>query len=150
MTGRPTIWGAGEILTTFFGNADLAKDPPPALHLALIRSIAPTPYMSGAELDEPEATDYARVEITNDTFNWANDSQPHLVSNLVVARFVPAVTDWGECRYWALCNASVDGFNYLVGELESPILVEAGDTAEVSEGDLCISLGPFFMGEDTE
>ena len=54
MAGRLTIWGAGELLTTFFGNLDAAKDPPSAFYLALVRLIAPTPYMSGAELDEPD------------------------------------------------------------------------------------------------
>jgi hypothetical protein len=145
MAGRLTIWGASEVLTCFFGNTQAAQLPPGSFWLALIRQIAPTPYMSGAEIDEPDAADYARVEIPNDGFNWANLSSPQLMSNLLDVSFVTAATDWGECRFWALCNADVDGFNYLVGDLEVPILVEAGDVVTVSEGDLGVSLGPFFM-----
>ena len=51
MAGRLTIWGAGELLTTYFANAP--AEAPGFFWLALIREIAPTPYISGAELDEP-------------------------------------------------------------------------------------------------
>jgi hypothetical protein len=150
MSGRLTLWGAGELLTTFFGNGASGKLPPGSFYLALIRQVAPTPFMSAAEIDEPDAADYARTEIANDTDSWANASSPQLVSNLLVAQFAEAVTDWGECRYWALCNAPVEGFNYLVGELETPLLVSAGDTVEVAEGDLGVSLGPFFTAEEDD
>jgi len=150
MSGRLTIWGAGELLTAFFGNGDQGREAPGSFYLALVRLVAPTPYMSGAEIDEPAAADYARVEIENDTYNWANASTPQQISNLLTATFATAVTDWGECRYWALCNAQVDGFNYLVGELEIPLLVEAGDTVEVAEGDLGVSLGPFFSADEED
>jgi hypothetical protein len=106
--------------------------------------------MSGAEIDEPAAADYARVQIENDTFNWANASAPQQISNLLTASFATAITDWGECRYWALCNAPVDGFNYLVGELETPLLVQTGDTIQVAEGDLGVSLGPFFSADEED
>lgn len=150
MAGRLTIWGAGELLTTFFGNATSPKDPPGSFYLALVRQIAPTPYMSGAELDEPDTSDYNRVEIANDGLNWANASSPQTVSNLLDVSFVLAASDWGECRFWALCNAPTGGFNYLVGDLETPILVAAGDTVAVSDGDLGVSLGPFFMADDED
>lgn len=150
MSGRLTIWGAGEVLTTFFGNGDGGRDAPGSFWLALVRLTAPTPYMSGAEIDEPDAADYARVEIPNDTFNWANASTPQQVSNLLLASFATATSDWGECRYWALCNAEVGGFNYLVGELEVPLLVESGDQVQVAEGDLGVSLGPFFSTDEAE
>jgi hypothetical protein len=147
MAGRLTIYGAGELLTTFFGNDLSAKDPPGSFYLALVRLIAPTPYMSGAELDEPDASDYNRVEVPNDGYNWANLSSPQEVANQLDVSFVQAASDWGECRYWALCNAPTGGFNYLVGDLEAPILVTAGDTVMVADGDLGVSLGPFFMAD---
>jgi hypothetical protein len=150
MAGRLTLWGAGELLTTFFGNDQGPKEPPQSFYLALIRQIAPTPYMSGAEIDEPDATDYNRVEVPNDGFNWANTSALQTITNQLDVSFVQATSDWGECRYWALCNAPVDGFNYLVGDLETPILVENGDTVVVSDGDLGVSLGPFFMADADE
>jgi len=150
MGGRLTVWGAGELLTTFFGNDQAAKEPPGSFWLALVCTIAPTPYMSGAELDEPQASDYGRVEIPNDGFNWGNTSQPQTVANLLDTLFVQAVTDWGVCNYWALCNAPSEGMNYIVGDLESPIQVLAGDTVQISDGDLGISLGPFFLADDED
>jgi hypothetical protein len=59
--------------------------------------------------------------------------------------FITAVSDWGSIRYWALCNAAVDGFNFLVGELETPVQVNTGDQAVIAEGDLSVELGPFFL-----
>ena len=145
MAGRLTMWGAQQLLTSYF---TMVTEPPPIFYLALVRTIAPTPYMDGSELDEPDAVDYARVAIPNDVLSWANDSQPQEVSNLIPAQFVTATSDWGEIRYWALCNAPVDGYNLIVGDMENPVLIEAGDQAEISEGDLSVSLGPFFLVDE--
>jgi hypothetical protein len=145
MSGRLTIWGAGQLLTTYFTQA---TEPPPSFWLALVRTIPPTPYMSGSELDEPDSDDYARIEIPNDLANWANDAQPQEIYNVLSAQYVTATQDWGQIGFWALCNAQVDGYNFLVGDLENPVLVAAGDQVEISEGDLSVSLGPFFLVEE--
>ncbi len=145
MSGRLTVWGAQQLLTTYMG---IRTTPPPIFYLALIRSIPPTPYMSGAELDEPDTTDYARIAIANDLANWANDSQPQEVYNVLPAQYVTATQDWGQINYWALCNAQVDGENFLVGDLENPVLLLTGDQAQISEGDLSVSLGPFFLADE--
>lgn len=145
MPGRLTVWGAGALLTNYFTQTTTA---PPTFYLALVRAIAPTPYMSGAELDEPDNDDYARIAIDNDLANWANDSQPQEVYNVLPAQFITATSDWGSINYWALCNAMVEGYNLLVGELESPVIVASGDQVVISEGDLSVSLGPFFIAEE--
>ena len=145
MAGRLTVWGAAQLLTTYFG---MGTTPPPSFHLALIRSIPPTPYMDGSELDEPDNTDYARVEIPNDLLNWGNDSQPQEVANILPAQYITSVSDWGVINYWALTNASVDGYNLIVGELENPVQVLTGEQVVISEGDLSVSLGPFFLVEE--
>jgi hypothetical protein len=145
MPGRLTVYGARELLTTYFAQI---TEPPPNFYLALIREVAPTPYMSGSELDEPDAPDYARAEVPNDLANWSNESQPQEISNALWTPFTTATSDWGKIGYWALCNAPVDGFNILVGELENPVLVEAGDDVAFEEGDLNVSLGPFFLAEE--
>jgi hypothetical protein len=104
--------------------------------------------MSGSELDEPDSDDYSRIEIPNDLANWANDSQPQEIYNVLPAQYVTATADWGQIGFWALCNAQVDGYNFLVGDLENPLLVSTGDQVEISEGDLSVSLGPFYLAEE--
>jgi hypothetical protein len=145
MSGRLTIWGASQLLTTYF---TVATTPPPSFWLALVRTTPPDPYMSGSELDEPDTDDYSRIEIPNDLANWANDSQPQEIYNVLPAQYVTATADWGQIGYWALCNAQIDGYNFLVGDLENPLLVSTGDQVEISEGDLSVSLGPFFLAEE--
>lgn len=142
MSGRLTVWGASQLLTSYFIKKTI---PPPNFYVALIRTAAPTPYLSGSELDEPDNADYARMLIENDSMSWGNDSQPQEISNLLDVEFPAAVSDWGDIRYWALCNAAVDGFNFLVGELETPVQVMTGDQVMFAEGDLSVELGPFFM-----
>jgi len=148
MAGRLTIWGAGQLLTGFFGNT---AEPPPVFYLALIRNVPPTPYLSGTELDEPDPTDnpdYARVAIPNNFDNWANDSQPQEIYNTQVASFITATTEWGMINYWALCNAIEAGFCLIVGALEEPTFITIGDQAVFEEGDLSVSLGPFFLADE--
>lgn len=145
MAGRLTIWGAGQLLTSYFSKT---ATPPPTFYLALIRTIAPTPYVSGAELDEPANTDYARVLIENDLAHWGNSSQPQILNNKMPAQFVTATSDWGQIRYWALCNASVDGYNFAIGDLTNPVVVHAGDQPVFAAGDLSFTLGPFLLDEE--
>jgi hypothetical protein len=146
VSGQLTVWGAGQILTSYF---NATNTPPTSFYLALIRIVAPTPYMSGAELDEPTNADYARLQIENDLAHWSNTSQPQTIVNMVPAQFITATSDWGQINYWALTNAAVDGYNLLVGTLETPVLIHAGDTASFEAGDITASLGPFFMADET-
>lgn len=145
MSGRLTVWGAEQLLTVYFGGTAL---PPESFWLALIRTNPPTPYLDGTELDEPDNADYSRIEIPNDQLNWVNDSSPQEMYNVLPAQFITAVSDWGQIGYWALTNAQVDGFNFIVGDLENPIQILTGDQAVISEGDLSVSLGPFFLQDE--
>lgn len=145
MAGRITLWGAGELLRTFFGQI---ADPPPNFYLALIREMAPTPYVSGVELDEPESDDYQRVAVPNDQLTWSNDGQIHIMSCETDIEFVQAQEDWGTVRYWALCNALVDGYVYFIGDFETPDVVFADETVIIDAGELTVSLGPFFLKEE--
>ena len=112
--------------------------------LAVIKDIAPTPYVSGAELDEPVGGSYGRVEIANDAATWSNLGTANISTLQVQVNFADASADWGTIRYWALCDAVVDGNPYFVGQLESPQVVRLGDTPVVNVGDLSCELGPFF------
>lgn len=144
MSGHLTQWGASQLILACFSRA---IPPPPKFYLALIKDVAPSLYVSGAEIDEPEAADYGRVEIPNDAMNWSNSSQPQVAVNVMDVMYVAASTDWGICNYWALCNSPVEGMNYFVGDLDVPVNVTTGDTPMIGAGDLSVSLGPFFMVE---
>lgn len=139
------MWGSGQFISTFLGQNVL---PPTSFWLALVRTIPPSPYVSGAELDEPDNSDYARVEIPNDVDNWANDSAPQEMANLQEIDFVTATSDWGPIYYWALCDMSYEGNNYFVGTLDDSLNILAGDQAALYPGDLTVSLGPFYLIEE--
>jgi len=148
MAGRPTLWGAGQILRAFISRS---AEIPPNFYLALAREIPPNPYISGAELDEPTIDDgYQRVEIANSIEMWGDtdSGQLHLVANGDDISFITATTEWGRCRYWALCNADTDGYVYFYGRLIDPVFVEAGDQVVVGAGELVVEFGPFFLDEE--
>lgn len=145
MSGRLTQWGAGELILSFFSRT---VEPPESLWLGLIRTTAPTLYVSGSELDEPDNADYARVEIPNDELSWDNSSQPQIVTNTVDVLYAAAVSDWGQLNFWALCDAGTGGYTYFVGDLEEPLNILTGDTAMIGAGDLSVSLGPFYLAEE--
>lgn len=145
MAGRLTLWGAGELINSFFGKS---AEAPPAFYLALILETPPSPYVSGSELDEPEVGSYARVEIPNEISTWTNNGQLQVVSTDIVITFITATADWGRIRYWALCSAPSGGYVYMCGNMEQPFRVNSGDQAQVPAGDLTVNLGPFFTTEE--
>jgi hypothetical protein len=141
MSGKLTLWGAGEFLNTFFSQT---AAPPTSFYMALITDIAPTPYLSGAELSEPDADDYQRLEIPNVLENWSNAGQIQVMVLNVDLAFPAATSDWGTVSWWALCNAQADGYPYAIGNFDSPDSVLTGDVVQISAGNIAISLGPFF------
>ena len=145
MAGRITLWGAGQMLNAHFGKS---ADIPANYYLAMIRKIPPTPYVSGAELDEPEGLGYTRAVIPNNLTYWSNAGQIQVsVLNSDVV-YAPATGDWGDLKYWALCNAEVEGYVYFIGSLESQIRINNTDSLIVGAGDLGVTVGPFFTSED--
>jgi len=147
MAGRLTMWGAGQILRTYFSKT---SEPPPNFYLALIKDLAPTPYVSGSELDEPGLdTGYARAELPNDAASWtAEEGTLHITGNAVEVTFITAQADWGNINYWALCNADAGGYCVAVGNMEEPNYVSTGDQVVLGTDELTIELGPFFTDED--
>lgn len=145
--GRPTLWGAGEILRTFFSRA---AEPPTSFYLALVKDIAPNPYITGEEINEPDAVDYQRAEIPNDlaTFGDQNTGQLHMIYNLNDILFLTALADWGTIGYWALCDAAVGGNVYFYGDFEEPDEVLAGEQVLIPASLLAVEFGPFFFDEE--
>lgn len=145
MAGRISVYGAQAMLSSYFSKG---AEPPPSFFLALILNNTPTPYVSGSELDEPIGMGYQRAEIVNDLSSWTNASQPFVVGNLADVSFIPATDDWGQIRYWALCNAIAEGFVIATGAIENPLTVNTGDQVVIPEASLSFSLGPFFTVTD--
>lgn len=147
--GRPTLWGAGEMLRAYFSQA---AEPPPSFFLALIRDIEPNPYISGEELSEPldDGNGYARVEIPNtlDSFGDLNTGQLHMIYNVADVVFTSALADWGNIGYWALCDSLVDGNVVFFGDFDEPAYISAGDVVTVPANLLAIEFGPFFFDEE--
>ena len=144
MSGRITLWGAGELLSSFLGKK---SEPPTDFYLAAIGSVPPTPYVSGAELNEPVSGGYARLKIPNTVEFWSNLGQIQVSILNADVQFAPATGDWGTMRYWALCNAAAEGFVYFVGSLDSPVTINNSDILAVGAGDLGVTVGPFFTTE---
>lgn len=144
MAGRLTLWGAGEILRTFFGRT---AEPPADYYLALIKDKAPTAYDDGDVLDEPVESGYARVRLENVAITWTDDGELHVVSNADEIKFLTPVADWGSIGFWALCNAPEGGNVYFVGEMEEPVIIREGVRPLIEPRDLVIELGPFFVPE---
>lgn len=147
MAGRPTLWGAGEILRSVFSQA---TTPPPYFYLALITDVAPNPYISGDELNEPAGISYARAALPNDLSTWGdqNTGQLHMIYNLVDVSFATATEDWGTVGYWALCDSDQSGNVYFTGDFETPNYIAAGDQVVVPSSLLAIEFGPFFFDEE--
>ena len=142
--GRITLYGANEFLMSFFAKSTAA---PPEMYVALISQIAPTPYVSGAELDEPQVESYTRAPIPSSLAGWESNGQMNVISNVEDVVWGTATEDWGELRYWALCSAEADGYVYAIGDME-PFTILNGDLATLFSGDLTISLGPFYNAEE--
>lgn len=146
MAGQLTLWGAGELLRTFFGRSAL---PPTELYLALVRQTPPTPYVSGLELDEPPTdAGYSRAQVLNEAISWEGNGQLNVISNAIDIAWSPALADWGRIGYWAICASQEGGYVYFVGKMEEEKTVLAGDTALIPADALVIELGPFYAAEE--
>lgn len=141
VTGQLTVFGASQLLNSFFGKGVVA---PNTFYLALIKDIAPTPYVSGNELDEPTGGAYARAAVPNDVVTWSNAGALNITALQIEINFIAATANWGTIRYWALCDALSGGNPYFVGQLDSPQAVLLGEVATINPGDLSVELGPFF------
>lgn len=143
MAGKLTLWGAGEVLRTYFSKS---SEPPASIWVALIRTISPTAYSAGMDLDEPSLeSGYTRVEIPNGPASWlSNEGQQHVVANDQDVSFIAATEEWGWIYYWALCNQEQEGQVIAVGKVESDLFISVGDVVHLAAGDLTVELGPFY------
>lgn len=144
MAGRLTLWGAGELLTNFFTGGGTLPDN---FFLAVTKTASPTPYVSGAELDEPLVGSYERLMIPATSAFWNNAGQIQVLEMSKDMSFVTALEDWGKLKYWALCDSPAGGNVYAFGDMD-PVNVDVGETLTLFDGDLAITVGPFFNDKE--
>jgi|SRR5690606_2978886 len=133
MSGFLTVSGADYFLGTFS-----AKEPVvSSYYIALIGSSPPGITSDGNDIDEPEDDSYVRAELVNQDGNWL--VQHSTLSNTVEVSFPIAVSDWGEIRYWAVCDSYESGRALWVGEFANSFFIGEDDQLVLPVGS--ISLG---------
>lgn len=142
MSGQITLFGASQILASNFSKT---VTPPLNYYLALIPSTSPTAFISGDELIELSGNGYARVQVPNDGTAWKLTNGQNAVTNVAGITFAAATGDWGQIRYWALCDALTGGNSYFYGAFDSPVVVNNTDILTVAAGNLVISVDAFYV-----
>lgn len=148
MAGRPSLWCANQILRSYFSRA---ITPPPTFYMALIKDIAPNPYVSASEIIEPDPiASYERAEVPNDLAMWGDvgSSQLQRVSNILEIAFPLPSADWGQISHWALCDSPIGGNIAFYGNFSTKPYVAAGDPVIIDPELLIIELGPFYFDEE--
>ena len=133
MSGYLTADGADYFLNLFRNG----EPPIPMYYLALVVGSQPGVTATGIELEEPVIEEYARAEVPNESGNW--DMAQQSLTNLNEIAFPVPSEDWGNCRYWALCDAAESGRVLVAGELEA-FEITSGNQVFFNPGTLEIAL----------
>ena len=135
MNGLITRDGAAYIFNLFTNGESAA----PTYYVALVVSAQPGIAVSGDELDEPAVSEYQRGALANVSGNWKIDGGTLI--NMVDIDFPVVANDWGQIRYWAICDEIDGGRVLFVGTFNTPFIVAIGDQPYVSAQALSIDLG---------
>lgn len=118
------------MLRQFF---QLSPTPPLAVvYFALTRSV-PVANATGANLDEPEAGDYARAAYPVDIEHWEVTDYA-TAFNLEPIVFGQASADWGFCQGYAITTESTGGDTLAVGRLTTSAFISAGVIPAIGAG----------------
>jgi len=112
--------------------------PPETLWLALIANNEPTKFSTGAEIDEPDVTEYARIPYLNQSGNWSERAGQ--MSNTITVETPPISGNvvWPTIRHWGLLDAEFGGNLLWAGTLDAPITPREGDVIEMPPGTIII------------
>lgn len=112
--------------------------PVDSYFVALVRNDAPG--FSAAQLDEPDAAEYVRAEMVNDSANWT--LVDNVLSNTAEITFPIAFSEWGSVNYWAICDAPLDpgGRVLFSGALPEPIFIQTSYQAFFAPGSIGIDM----------
>ena len=116
-----------------------AYTPPANVYLALF-SVTPDDTGAGTEAT---GSGYERLEIPNDTSNWAAATgDPTTKSNAVLLQMARATDDWSagaDMVAWALFDDSTAGNMLYWGDLVNPKPILNGDTPIFDVGNIVIT-----------
>jgi hypothetical protein len=107
---------------------------PDMFWLALITRNEPTKFTTGAEIDEPDVNEYARIPYQNVSGNWSARSGE--MSNILPARSVVVSGNevWPTIRHWGILDAQFGGNLLWAGSFDNPINLNEGDWVEFAPG----------------
>jgi hypothetical protein len=133
MAGGPTSSGLDYLAGLMTGG----EQPVNSYFVALIPDFVPGFTATGEDITEPDATEYTRAEIINESGNWnVNGNQ---LSNVYEVTFPTALTAWGNIRYWAVCDLAIEGRVFWVGEFITPVFVDVGGIVTLDPGSVALS-----------
>jgi hypothetical protein len=97
------------------------------------------PTDAGANITEPVAHAYTRLEVDNDLTEWpaAVDGEKSNANDLEWAQ---ATGYWGIIGWWVIFDAATDGNMLHFGKLQTARVVDENDQFRIMSGDLVISL----------
>jgi hypothetical protein len=110
-------------------------------HVALIGPVAPGLTAGGYELEEPQAANYIRAQMPNDSAAWAVLHGG--IQNVEELSFTIADEDWGEIQYWAVCDSAEGGRVFWIGEFSEPFYVQEGQQVTIPESALTLKFDLF-------
>lgn len=112
---------------------------PGTVYIALFTG-SPSDGGGGSEVGSYN-TGYARASVTNNATNWPNaNATTGVKSNGTIFNFPTATGDWGTVTHFAIFDASSGGYMLYYGALSASRIINAGDTARFSAGDLTVTL----------
>lgn len=104
------------------------EQPVETYYVALCYSL-PGITTAGSELDEVEALGYTRGSLLNVSGNWTVSHGQ--LSNVTDVDYPVAEEEWGEIRYWAVCDTELAGRVLWAGYFTDPVFVAEGDQPQV-------------------
>jgi hypothetical protein len=129
VAGAVTTFLANKLLDHMFNVASYSS---PTLHMALSTA---NPTDAGSGLAEPAGGSYARVA----TSSWSTAAS-NATSNSANIDFPNATASWGTITHWVLMDASTSGNSLIYASLNTPRLVNNGDTFRISTSTAVITI----------
>jgi hypothetical protein len=136
MAGSFSNYAEQKLLDHIFGGPDYTR--PGTVHFALFTAVSDG---EAGLVTEVMGGGYSRKSITNNTTLWSATSSPAgSKHNLINIEFNTATAAWGTVTHVGIYDAATGGNLLAYGELDTPRVVNAGDTPRFNVGTLVLTL----------